>query len=177
MYLKAQLSAAMHSITPEASCSADVNQCSFTGSTAAMPVYTSLGSVHSNLTMALLLCLIFFQSTWQIYLDKYTYVCIYTYLYVCISCSLKIALLTVCGWGRQRKGHGEKTQSCAIFLNKTAWLKSLKLCLGKDYRAHPKAFQRVAVFTALGDHPADAAGQGPPVVLPLSPCLLCKDHL
>lgn len=84
MYLKAQLSAAMHSISPEASCSADVNQCSFTGSTAARPVCTSLGSVHSNLTMALLLCLIFSSP-----LGKYIYInilmCVYMYTYIFID--------------------------------------------------------------------------------------------
>lgn len=94
MYLKAQLSVAMHSTTPEANCSADVNQCSFTGSTAAMPLYTSLGSVHSNLTMVLLFCLIFSSP-----LGNYIYIDIlmFVYMYVCISCSLNIALLTMCG--------------------------------------------------------------------------------
>lgn len=94
MYLKDQLSAAMDSITPEANCSADGNQCSFTGSTAATPVYTSLESVKSNLTMALLLCLIFCSLLGK-YIDMN--IRMYTCMYVCISCSLNIALLAMCG--------------------------------------------------------------------------------
>lgn len=82
MYLKAQLSAAVHSTTPEANCSADVNHCRFSGTTAALPVYTSLGSVHSNLTMALLLCLIFSSPLGKyIYIDIVMFVYLYVHMY------------------------------------------------------------------------------------------------
>lgn len=129
MYLKPQLSAAMHSVTPEASCSADVNQWSFT---APMPVYTNLGSVHSNLTKALLLCLIFSSP-----LGKYIYINIHMYVHVYVRmyflppkhCSADHV------WMREAEARAQQDLVLHNFLIKTACLTSLKLCLGKDCRA------------------------------------------
>lgn len=73
----------------------------------------------------------------------------YTCTYVCISCSLNIALLTMCGSGRQRQGHSMKTVPCN-FLIQNCLFEIPQTLPGKDCRAHPKGFLRVAVFTALG---------------------------
>lgn len=148
MHLKAQLSAATHSITPEASCSADVNQCSFTGSTAAMPVYTSLDSVHSNLTMALLLCLIFSSP-----LGKYSYINILMYVYVYLR--MYFLLPKHCSadhvWIREAEARAwhEDLVLCN-FIKQKCLFEIPKTLPGEDCRAHPTAFLRAAVFTAHG---------------------------
>lgn len=182
MYFKLQLSAAMHSINPWGSRSADVNQCSFTGSSTATPVYTSLGSVHSNLTMDLLLHFIFPSP-----LGKYIYIniCMYAYVYVCmhvrVSSSLRIAV-TAHVWmvrkGAEREAGAWKTQSCTIFLNKTACLKSLKLLLRKGHRVCPKMFLGCCIYSSRGFHTPDAAqlgaAQGPALSFPLLQPVLAK---
>lgn len=139
MYFKLQLSAAMHSINPWGSRSADVNQCSFTGSSTAMPVYTSLGSVHSNLTMALPLHFIFSSPVGKyicinICLHVYVYVC----MHVCVSSSLHITVIAHVWMVRKRAEREAGARVLYSFLKQNCLFEITKTFAEEESQSPPK---------------------------------------
>lgn len=78
-------------------------------------------------------------------------------MYICISCSLNIALLIMCGWGRLRARH-EDLVLCN-FLKQNCLFEIPKSLPGEGLQSSPYSIpEGCCVYSSRGLHPADAAG-------------------